>query len=143
MWIHCTHRGYKGMYRQILCSIWLMNTMELGLYLPNEDGVHKSDSEGSEQYLFDCKETPGLGCDSAEWLRIIREGKRPVLEASETPCPPRNRDSTNLYAFCNDGGACVHTPMRATLLPSEATEDMVVTSVRVPRLQLGLSPRAG
>lgn len=70
---------------------------------PNGDG-----SEQAMGTFFDCKETPGSGCESAERLRLIRKGKQPVVNDGEFRSPRRQRDSLDWYSFCNDDGGCAH-----------------------------------
>lgn len=111
---------------------------------PEEDSPAIEDSEGDGTDHIDCKEAPGSGCKSAERLRMIREGKRPILEQRDVRSPISHRDSTNWYNFCGTEVLCMHSAeITGALVQPEAAEDMVTTHVWVPRPALGFSPRVG
>jgi hypothetical protein len=69
------------------------------------EGEHNldADTEVVTDAPQDCKETPGSGCDSAEKLRLIHEGKRLMVQDSEGAREPRRRrDSLGWYNSCTD-----------------------------------------
>lgn len=68
------------------------------------------DTEGDDDMdtHLDCKETPGSGCESAERLRVIHEGKQILEDAGEGNNNRRRWDSLDWYKSCSEGGDCVH-----------------------------------
>lgn len=101
--------------------------------------------EDAADIPFDYKETPGSGCESAERLHLIREGKQIVSDDGESNHTRRHRDSLDWYNSCSDSGGCIHllrTPVEHAAVVV-ANEDIVVTHVCVPRQLLGLISTTG